>query len=94
MLNFLRIFSWLLFTFGIVGFMAVAFGFKPEVGPLPSALGILGIQTIFAAVILYGFRLYRKGRIRRNSLVYASWIIVAVLMIIGQVWINISDVNF
>lgn len=94
MLNFLRIFSWLLFTFGVVGFLVVALGFKPDIGPVASALGILGTQVIFSAMILYGFRLHRQGRIGRNNLVYVSWIIVAALMIIGQVWINISDVNF
>ncbi|MEP3857889.1 MAG: hypothetical protein ABJM39_12715 [Porticoccus sp.] len=94
MLKFLRIFSWLLFTFGVVGFLAVALGFKPDIGSVASALGILGIQVMFSAMILYGFRLHRQGRIGRHNLVYGSWVVIVALVIIGQVWINISDVNF
>lgn len=94
MLNFLRIFSWLLLTFGATGFLIVALGFKPDIGSAASALGILAIQVICAAAILYGFRRHREGRMRRNTLLYGGWFLITALMLVGQVWINISDVNF
>lgn len=75
-------------------FWLLPWGLNRTFGSVASALGILGIQVIFSAMILYGFRLHRQGRIGRNNLVYGSWFIIVALVIIGQVWINISDVNF
>ncbi len=93
MFNFLRIFSWLLFTFGLVGALAVIAGFAPGVGSTPAALGLLGTQALFAAAILYGFRLHRTGKLARSSLIYGGWFLVIALIVIGQTWINVADIN-
>lgn len=93
MFDFLRIFSWLLLTFGVVGFVAVALGFAPRAGSFPAVLGLMGTQVIIASAIVYGFRLHRQGKLGRRVLVYGGWALVVLLLIIGQIWINASEIN-
>lgn len=94
MLNYLKIFSWFLFTFGVVGFIVVAAGFTPNIGSAPAALSLLAIQTGFASIIIYGFKQYRDGKLGRTALVYGGWALIIVLLIFGQIWINTNEINF
>lgn len=93
MLNYLKIFGGLLLTFGVVGFLVIALGFAPEIGSRPAALGLMGGQAAVGALILYGFKLNGIGRLDRKYLLYGGWALIVLLVILGQVWVNISDIN-
>lgn len=93
MLNYLKIFSWLLLTFGLVGFLVIALGFAPEIGSGFAALGLMGIQATVGALILYGFKLNRLGKLDRKYLLYGGWALIVLLVIVGQIWVNISGIH-
>lgn len=93
MLKYLKIFSWLLLTFGVVGFLAIALGFAPDIGSRPAALGLMATQAAVGALIFYGFKLNRLGQLDTKSLLYGGWALIVLLVILGQVWVNISDIN-
>ncbi len=93
MLNYLRIFSWLLLSFGVIGFLAVAAGLAPDVGPVPAALGVMATQSIVASAIVYGFKLHGTGQLSRNTLLYGGWALVVILIVTGQIWVNASGIN-
>ncbi len=93
MLNYLRIFSWFLFTFGVVGFVTVFLGFAPKIGSGPAALGLMAVQAIVGGGIVYGFRLLKEERIPRKVLLYGGWALVVVLIIVGQIWVNSAEIN-
>lgn len=93
MFNYLRIFSWLLFTFGVVGWIAVALGFHPGISSTQAVMGVLIMQVIIASLIMYGFKLNRIGSISRTALLYGGWALIIALLLIGQLWLNASVVN-
>lgn len=93
MFNYLRIFSWFLLTFGVVGFFAVLFGFAPQIGSGPAALALMGLQAAVGGAIVYGFRLFKEERIERKVLLYGGWALVVVLVIGGQVLVNSVKIN-
>lgn len=91
MFNYLKIFSWFLFTFGIVGLGAIAFfDVDPGIGSRAQALGLMTLQIAISSVLLTGFKLYNAGKIGRNSLLYGGWGLILLLIVAGQVWINID----
>lgn len=92
MVHYLQIFSWFLFTFGVVGFLAVLFGFAPTVDSVPAALGLMAFQTFCAAGLLYGFRLHTRGRLSRQALVYSGWGVIGILVVLGQIWFSTGNV--
>lgn len=93
MLNYLKIFSKLLFLFGVVGSIGVALGFAPRMGSVPDILGILGLQVLVGGLILYTFKLEKIGKLDRKKLQYAGWSLVVLLIIVCQIWINIANIK-
>lgn len=93
MLNYLRIFSWFLLTFGVVGFITVFLGLAPQIGSGPAAMGLMLVQAIVGGAIVYGFKLLKEEKIERKLLLYAGWAAVIVLVIGGQVLVNQVEVN-
>lgn len=91
MFNYLKIFSWFLFTFGIVGLGAMAFfDVDPGIGSRTQALGLMTLQIGISSVLLAGFKLHNTGKIGRNTLLYGGWGLILLLIVTGQVWINID----
>ncbi len=88
--NYLRIFSWMLLGFGVVGLLALLAGVKSRIGPADTLAGILLLQTLLAACIVYGFRLYREEKISRSLLLRAGWGLIVVLALVGQIWLNLG----
>lgn len=93
MLKYLKILSWLLLTFGVVGFITVFLGLKPGIGSTSAALGLMGFQVMLASAILYGFKLHNRGKVSSRVLLYGGWALVVCLAVIGQVCINVFDIN-
>lgn len=93
MLNYLRIFSWFLLTFGVVGFFAVLLGFALQIGSGSATLGLMGIQAAVGGMIVYGFRLLKEERIERKVLLYGGWALVIILVIGGQILVNSVEIN-
>ncbi|WP_020210882.1 hypothetical protein [Gilvimarinus chinensis] len=89
MLHYLKIFSWLLFTFAIVGLIALLAGLEPTMTSAYKATWLLLLQTVIASVLLLGFRCYRQGKISETLLLYTGWALIAVLVISGQIWLNL-----
>jgi hypothetical protein len=48
------------------------------------------LQIAISSVLLTGFKLYNAGKIGRNSLLYGGWGLILLLIVAGQVWINID----
>lgn len=61
MLHYLRIFSWFLLTFGVMGFGAIAIGIDPGIGTGAGAMGVMALQVLVASAILWGLKLNRTG---------------------------------
>lgn len=93
MLNYLRIFSWFLFTFGVVGFVVILTGLAPGIGSIEGGLGLMGLQTVVGGTIVYGFRRLKAETLDRKILLYGGWALVIMLIIIGQVWVNQTQIN-
>ena len=92
MFNYLKIFSWFLFTFGIVGLGAMAFfDVDPGIGSRTQALGLMTLQIGISSALLAGFKLHNTGKIGRNTLLYGGWGLILLLLVAGQVWINIDS---
>ena len=91
MLHYLKIFSWFLFTFGIVGLGGVAVGLQPGFATPAEAATILALQTVTAAMILWGFRRYRDGRLREKALIYLGWSLIVLLVLCAQLWLNLKS---
>lgn len=92
MFNYLKIFSWFLFTFGVVGLGAmVFFGVDPGIGTRTQTIGLMTLQIGISSVLLAGFKLYSAGKIGRSTLLYGGWGLILLLIVIGQVWINIDS---
>ncbi|UTF61307.1 hypothetical protein [Gilvimarinus sp. DA14] len=89
MLHYLKIFSWLLFTFAVVGLVALLAGLEPTMTSVYKATWLLVLQTLIASVLLLGFKFYRQGKISQKLLLYSGWTLIAVLVIAGQIWINL-----
>lgn len=88
--NYLRIFSWMLLGFGVVGLLALMAGVKSRIGPADTLAAILLLQTLVAACIVYGFRLYRQEKISRGLLLRAGWGLIVLLALVGQIWLNLG----
>jgi len=93
MLNALRKFSWLLLISGVIGFVCVVLGIEPGIGSRTNALAVIGIQVVIASLIFIGFKLNSKKIVTSNALLYGGWILIAILMVIVQYWVNTSVVN-
>lgn len=91
MLHYLRIFSWFLLTFGVVGFGAIAIGVDPGIGTGAGALGVMALQVAIAVAILWGFRLNRSGKLHREVLVVGGWLLVLLLVVVGSIWMNVGE---
>lgn len=89
MLHYLKIFSVLLFGFGVIRGTALALGFDLGSQIFPGNLGLMLFQALVAGSILYGFRLQREGRLSRKLLLYGGWSLVVALVVIGQIWVNL-----
>jgi hypothetical protein len=83
-MRFLRIFSWFLLTFGVVGFGATALGIDLGFGTGPYALGALAMQVVIAALIFWGFKLEATGRLDKKLLTYGGWLLLVVFIIAAQ----------
>ncbi|MGQ9426423.1 hypothetical protein ACXYTJ_09980 [Gilvimarinus sp. F26214L] len=90
MLQYLRIFSFFLLTFGIVGAGVIAFGIDPGIGTSRGAMGIMVLQTLIAALILWGFRLHRDQKLGSKGLMYGGWGLIALYAVVGQIWMNMD----
>lgn len=90
MLHYLRIFSWFLLTFGIVGFAAIAIGIDPGIGTGAGAMGVMALQVVIALAILWGFKLNKAEKLSRKVLVFAGWGLVLLLVVVGSVLMNVS----
>ncbi|WP_207061857.1 hypothetical protein [Motiliproteus sp. SC1-56] len=88
MLHYLKIFSILLLGFGVIRGGALLLGVDLGSHIFPGSLGLMGVQVLVAAVVLYGFRLQRQGRMSEKLLTYAGWGLVAAFVVAGQVWVN------
>ena len=89
MLHYLKIFSWLLFTFAIVGLIALLAGLEPTMTSAYKATWLLLGQTAVASILLLGFKYYRLGKISQKLLLYSGWTLIALLVITGQIWLNL-----
>ncbi len=92
MLNYLKIFSWFLLTFGVVGLITLFLGLKPEFGSISAAAGLLVVQILVASSILYGFKLHINGVISRRCLLYGGWGLIICLALGGQIWVTNSGI--
>lgn len=92
-MSFLRIFSWLLLTFGVVGFGAVVLGLVPDIGAKGPALVLLLVQSIFAGAVVYGFRLVAQERLSPRILFWGGWAVIITFVICGQIWISRFQIN-
>ena len=91
MFNYLKIFSWFLFTFAIVGLGAMTFfDVDPGIGSRSQTIGLMTLQIVISSVLLTGFKLYSVGKIGRSTLLYGGWGLILLLTVTGQVWINLD----
>lgn len=88
MLHYLRIFSWFLLTFGVVGFGAIAIGVDPGIGTGSGAMAVMALQVVVASAILWGFRLNKAGKLHRQVLAVGGWVLVLLLVVVGSVLMN------
>lgn len=93
MLNYLRIFSWFLLTFGVVGFLTILTGLVPNFGSSQAGMGLMGLQALVGGVIVYGFRLLKQEAINPKLLLYGGWIAVIIFVIVGQIWTNQAGIK-
>lgn len=84
-MRYLRIFSWFLLTFGIVGFGATALGIDLGIGTGPHALGALAMQVVVAALVFYGFKLQASGKLSRKILAYGGWALLVLFVLAAQI---------
>ncbi|WP_041522745.1 hypothetical protein [Gilvimarinus agarilyticus] len=89
MLHYLKIFSWFLFTFGIVGIIALLAGMEPTVTTARKALGLMAMQLGVSSLLLIGFRMYKAEQLPRKALLYTGWGLIVLLVVVGQVWLNV-----
>lgn len=80
--------SWLFLIFGVIGFVAVHLGVRPEFGSLTGLQFMLLLQIIISGVILAGFKRYRLGKLGRSVLLSGGWSLVVFLVIAGQRWFD------
>jgi hypothetical protein len=90
MLHYLKIFTWFLFTFAVVGIIALLAGMEPTMTSARKGLGLMAMQLGVASLILLGFRLNSHKRLPRKALLYGGWTLVVLLVVIGQVWLNVE----
>lgn len=88
MLRYLKIFGWFLFTFAIVGIIALLLGVEPTVATARQALGLMIMQAAVSSLILIGFRLNKNQQLPTKALLYGGWSLIILLVIVGQVWLN------
>lgn len=88
MLRYLKIFSWLLFTFAIVGLLALVFGLEPTMTSARKAAGLMALQAAISSLILLGFRMNQAAQLPTKVLLYGGWSLIVLLMIVGQIWLN------
>lgn len=84
-MRFLKIFSWFLLTFGIVGFGATMLGIDLGIGTGPHALGALAMQVVVAALIFWGFKLEAAGKLDRKILTYGGWLLLVSFIVGAQI---------
>lgn len=89
MLHYLKIFSWLLFTFAIVGLVALLAGLEPTMTSTFKATWLLALQAIIGGILVAGFKLYRQAKISEKLLLYSGWTLIALLVVVGQIWLNV-----
>jgi hypothetical protein len=87
--RYLKIFSWFLFTFAIVGIIALLAGMEPTVTTARKALGLMAMQVGVSSLILIGFRLNKAEQLPTKALLYGGWALIIVLVVVGQVWLNV-----
>lgn len=90
MLRYLRIFSWFLLTFGVVGFGATAFEVDTGIGTGHKAMGVLALQTLTGLMIYLAFQRYDAGRLDRKALIYGGWSLVVLYVVVGAIWMNVG----
>jgi hypothetical protein len=90
MLHYLKIFSWFLFTFGVVGLGAAGFGLDTGLGTGWKPAGLFVLQILASSLVLFGFRLCKDGVIESNVLLYGGWTLIIVFIIAGQIWLNLG----
>jgi hypothetical protein len=84
-MRYLRIFSWFLFTFGIVGFGATALGIDLGIGTGGAALGAMALQVLVSGLVLWGFKLHEAGKLHREVLVAGGWLLLVVFIVAAQI---------
>lgn len=88
MLRYLRIFSWFLLTFGVVGFGAAVLGIDMGIGTGPEAMRVMALQVAVAAAIQWGFRLRKASKLDEKLLLYGGWGLVLLYIVLGAVLMN------
>lgn len=83
-MHYLKIFSWFLLTFGVVGFGAILLGIDPGIGTGSAALAAMGLQVIVAGVVLWGFKLCNADKLSRKLLLWAGWSLLLLYIVLGQ----------
>ena len=89
MLRYLKTFSWFLFTFAIVGLIALLLGVEPTIATARQALGLMAMQAGISSLILLGFRMNKAEQLPTKALLYGGWILIILLVVVGQVWLNV-----
>ncbi|WP_339900504.1 hypothetical protein [uncultured Gilvimarinus sp.] len=89
MLHYLKIFSWFLFTFAIVGIIALLAGMEPTVTSVRKGLGLMAMQAGVSSLILIGFRLNKAEQLPTKVLLYSGWALIVLLVVVGQIWLNV-----
>lgn len=89
MLHYLRILAWFLLTFGVVGLVSTRFGIDIGIGTGPSVSMLMAVQTIVAGLILGGFYLLKKGRLRPQVLKAGAIALILFYVVAGQIWLNV-----
>jgi hypothetical protein len=90
-MHYLKIFSWFLFTFGIVASGAILLGIDPGIGTGSGPLAAMALQVIVAGLILWGFKLCNAGKLSRKLLLWGGWGLLVIYIVVGQALIIASE---
>lgn len=88
MLRYLRILTWFLLTFGIVGLFAAAFGIDIGIGIGPPVVALMTVQSAISALILLGFKKLKDGKLHPQVLAAGAITLIVCYVVAGQIWIG------
>lgn len=90
MLQYLRILTWFLLTFGVAGLFSAWFGIDIGIGIGPPVVGLMAVQVVLAGLILWGFRLVKQGKLHPQVLTAGAIVVIVVYIVGGQIWLNVA----